>query len=350
MGNQSSRPSSPPSTKAAGTSENSKKFEHFTELADDVAAQVFSALPLKEKAALATTSKRYYGLFSQHIHAAKCLMLVAHGDQTAADEMLRRNPKLLLERTNVTDYSGRTFKNITAYEYAYWAKDTHMCRMLEAHMDKATKAKMLGRIDAMERDGLTFEQHGVVVKHSKHFDFTPLITALRLYVQGYDNWYATNNMAALTAAWMKVGILQRDMPVHVANEYCRTDRSFNPRPEFNERVLPRSLRFYNLEKSREQSLFPLVIAKASGLGIDFVVGRLGGLGCVGARAKASGLGIDFAVCRFLGCVGVRAAVGPIAAIDLAAISHLDEIRTVDLTRLRESLLPRDREPSHSMRV
>ena len=327
MGNQSSRPSSTPSTKAAGTSEKSKTFEKFTELTDDVATQVFSALPLKEKAALAKTSKRYYGLFSQHIHAVKCLMLVAHGDQTAADKMLTRNPSLLLERTNVTDYSGRTFKNITAYEYAYWAKDTHMCRMLEAHMDKATKANMLKRIDAMERDGLTYEQDGVV-EHSKHFDFTPLITALTRYVQGFDNWYATNNFAALRAAWMEVGIAQRDMPVHVANEYCRPDRSFNPRPEFNEGALPRSLKFYNFETGGEQSLFPLVIADSSGLGIDFALcgfWRGGVSWSAGRRGRGT-------------------------SIDLAAISHLDEIRTVDLTRLRESLLPTDLEPSHSMRV
>ena len=335
MGNQSSRPSSTPSTKAAGTSKKSKTFEKVTELPDDVATQVFSALHLKEKVALARTSKRYYRLFSQHIHAIKCLMLVAHGDQTAADEMLRCNPTLLLERTDVTDYSGRTFKNITAYEYAYWAKDTHMCRMLEAHMDEETKANMLLRIEAMETDGLTYEQHGVVVEHSKHFDFTPLITALTRYVQGFDNWYATNNFAALRAAWMEVGIAQRDMPVHVANEYCRPDRSFNPRPEFNEGALPRSLKFYNFETGGEQSLFPLVIADSSGLGIDFALARTRGwAGAGGASAwRACGVG------------GL-----PGTSIDLAAISHLDEIRTVDLTRLRESLLPTDLEPSHSMRV
>ena len=170
--------------KATGAPENSKPFEMVTELPGDVTMQISSALPLKEKVALARTSKRYYGLFKQHIHAAKCLMLVAHGDEDAAAQMLTRNCKLLLESTDVTDYSGRTFKKITAYEYAYWAKDTHMCRMLEAHMDEAAKAKMLKRIDVMERDGLAYEQHGVVVENSKNFDFTPLISALTRYVEG----------------------------------------------------------------------------------------------------------------------------------------------------------------------
>ena len=332
MGNQSSRPSSTPSTKAAGTSEKSKTFEKFTELPDDVATQVFSALPLKEKVALARTSKRYYGLFSQHIHAAKCLMLVAHGDEDAAAQMLTRNCKLLLESTDVTDYSGRTFKKITAYEYAYWAKDTHMCRMLEAHMDEATKAKMLERIDAMERDGLTYEQHGVVVEHSKHFDFTPLITALTRYVQGFDNWYATNNWDAMRAAWMEVGLAQRDLPVHVVNEYFHPHRSFNPRPTFNEETLPRNLTFYNYVTGVTSALFPLVVSDSAGLGVDFAFVRIhtcggashwGGVEGGGARHRGRGVG---------------------GRVDLAAVSHLDEVRTADLTLSRENLQPRG--PEH----
>ena len=337
MGNQSSRPSSTPSTKAAGTSEKSKTFEQFTELADDVAAQVFSALPLKEKAALARTSKGYYGLFSQHIHAAKCLMLVAHGDQTAADEMLRRNPKLLLERTNVTDYSGRTFKNITPYEYAYWAKDTHMCRMLERHMDDKTKAYMLERINVIEGIdtatgqpvGLVYSQRGLEHR-SAHFDLTPLKDALQRYVDGYDNWVRANNWAALEGAWMEVGILQRNMPVHVLNEYCYPDRSFSPPPEFNEETLPRSVSFYNYNTSREQALFPLVVSDTAGLGIEFAL----------IRAWTRGWGGGWAV------TGGRGA----ASIDLAAVSRLDEVRTVDLTRSRENLQPTDSEASHSMGV
>jgi hypothetical protein len=110
MGNQSSTPTKKDET-----------FKEFTKLPDGMAIEVFSKLPLKEKAAMAKTSMHCYRLFSKHIHAAKCLMLVAHGDQNAADLMLRSNPQLqlLLEPSDVTDYSGRTFKKITPYEYAY---------------------------------------------------------------------------------------------------------------------------------------------------------------------------------------------------------------------------------------
>ena len=265
---------------------------------------------------------------------------VAKGRQDEADALLTASPanqQDLLRTPGVfTDYSGRTF-NCTAFEYAYWAKDTHMCRMLERHMDDETKAYMLERIDEIERIdaatgqpvGLVYSQGGLEHR-SAHFDLLPLVDALQRYVDGYYNWERTHNWDAMKAAWMEVGILQRDMPVHVVNEYCRPDRSFHPRPEFNEGALPRSLRFYNFETGGKQSLFPLGISDSSGLGIDFALAR--GLTRQGVRLAAGW------------------ARGAGASIDLAAISHLDEIRTVDLTRLRESLLPTDLEPSHSMRV
>lgn len=310
----------------------------FKALPTEMVVKIGETLSIKEKARLASTSKYYYGLFQSELRAARLLLFVARGEQDEACAMLEQYPELLLKPGNVTDYSGRTFKNITAYEYAYWAKDTHMCRMLETHMVNATKAVMLKRIDAMEGDGLTYEQHGVVITHSKHFDFTPLITALRRYVDGYDNWSATRNFAAMKAAWMEVGIAQRDMPVHVVNEYCRPDRSFYPRPAFNEANLPRVVKFYNCMANAAQHLFPLVISDTAGLGVDFALTHVRGVCWPGVAGSVRGPD------------GLLAQGGRAAGFDLAAVSHLDEMRTVDLTRSRENLLATDLEPSHSMRV
>jgi len=300
----------------------------------ELVLKIGKRLSLKDKANLASTSKKYYGIFQSELGAARLLLFVARGQQDEAHSMLGQFPKLLLKCGDVTDYSGRTFNKITAYEYAYWAKDTHMCRMLETHMVNATKDFMLKRIDVMERDGLTYEQHGVVITHSKHFDFTPLKTALRRYVDGYDNWFATSNWAAMKAAWMEVGIAQRDMPVHVVNEYCHPDRSFYPRPEFNEEALPRSLRFYNDNTNSEQALFPLDVSDTVGLGIDWAVAR-------GEAVRAGH------------CVLAPAApwyMAHSAPADLAAVSRLDEVRTVDLTQSRENRLPADHGPGLGVRV
>ena len=105
-----------------------------------------------------------------------------------------------------------------------------MCRMLERHMDANTATIMHQRCLDIDKNGLTYEQRGVVIEHSRHFDLTPLKSALQDYVDGYDNWERTSNWDAMKAAWMQVGLAQRDVPVHVINEYCRPDRSFVPVP------------------------------------------------------------------------------------------------------------------------
>ncbi len=77
-----------------------------------------------------------------------------------------------------TDYSERAF-DCTPYEYAYWAKDTDMCRMLEANMDEDTKQLMLEKIDRIERLGLAYQQHGVSYQNP-HYDMSFVLKDLSL--------------------------------------------------------------------------------------------------------------------------------------------------------------------------
>ena len=72
-----------------------------------------------------------------------------------------------------------------------------------------------------------------------------------------------------------MGIAQRDMPVHVVNEYCCPNRLFDPKPAFNERVMPRNVGFFKGMRTSPSTLFPLVISDSSGLGVDFALVRGG---------------------------------------------------------------------------
>lgn len=261
---------------------------------------------------------------------------VAEGRQDEAKALLTATPantQILLRTPGLfTDYSGRTF-NCTAYEYAYWAKDTHMCRMLERQMSEETKAAMSERIDAIEAVGLSYEQRGAVVEHSKHFDFSPLKTALDNYVRGCDGWAAARNWDAIKIAWMAVGVAQRDMPVHVVNEYCWPDRPFSPLPTFNEDTLPRTITFYKY-MTRDVPLFPLVVSDSAGLGVEFALIRAGSREAAVLRGESRG-------------AGSRPLPGW-CAMDLAAISRLDEVRTADLTLSRKNLKPPVSAPGMSM--
>ncbi|BCA96216.1 hypothetical protein TUM19329_25770 [Legionella antarctica] len=160
----------------------------------------------------------------------------------------------------------------------------------------------------------------LISKKGLHFLYTKrgTISQESDFIDGYDDWVSTKNWDAMKAAWMAVGKEQRDVPVHVANEYCRKDRSFDPTPQFNEDKFPRGLAFDNHHTNKGESWIPLVISDSSGLGVDLALVRLTA-GAVGG----GGLGVSRA---WLVC-------------DLAAISRLDEVRTLDLTQSRKNLEP-----------
>ena len=189
------------------------------------------------------------------------------------------------------------------------------------------------RIETMERDGLTYQQQGQE-RTSAHFDLTPLKEALRDYTAGYDNWEYTRNWAAMMTAWMRVGCAQRDVPAHVAQEYCRRDRSFSPLPSFdvNEESLPRTLEFVNYETGHEEPWFPLSDSPTSGLGFDFALIRRRGPGWERGLPGCGAVGRE----------------GACPCADLAAVSHLDEVRDADLRQSRETLLLAEPEPAHGM--
>lgn len=269
-------------------------------------------------------------LFSHHLMSVEersslFLECVAYGKQDLAERMVQQEPELLQMEGTTTDYSGRTLKKCTAYEYAWWAKDTHMRRILEANMDCETKAHLLVRIDACVANGLTYTEANHEITGSKQFDLSPLKIAYNAYITAYNAWENTweNNSspskgrAAVEAAWMKVGFAQRRLPVHYINEYFRKDRSFEPRPDFDEPNLPRELTFCNWSSEKTETLFPLVLTDTSGLGVDFALIRV-------AEATAGRWS------RVL-------PPGLWAACDLAAVSHLDVVRTNDLMLSHKNL-------------
>ncbi len=287
-----------------------------------------------DKSNLVRTSKKIHSLFQPIRLLDKFLERVAYGEQDTAERLFTdvyqgNEEKIQIAlccKRRFTDYSGRTF-NCTAYEYAYWAKDTYMCRMLEHYMDDPTKAQTLARIDKIENTGLSYQQHGDE-HQSAHFDLIPLKTALQEYLNGngQDAWFADIFRDEREAAWMKVGMAQRDVPAHIAQEYCRTDRPFDPIPSFNvdredipKDTLPRGLAFYNWYSDCGDLWFPLV-SFTSGLGFDFAIMR--GEAVWPARAYGAGL------------VAMST-----ASTDLAVITRLEEVRTIDLKLSCDHLNP-----------
>jgi SidC N-terminal domain len=234
--------------------------------------------------------------FKPQINVKHFLQHVAYGQQNEAENLLKKDAALAQELLTArgipfTDYSGRTF-TCSAYEYAWWAKDSHMRFMLEHYMNEDSKKELLKRVQQIEEPigtgtlfkeprGLVYTQKGKEYR-SAHFDLTPLKSALRTYIEAFEQSPRKTeaDWEALDAVWIKVGLPQREVPAHVAQEYCHPKRSFEHAVKnlslvdaANPANLERQLKFYNWNTSSYDDWFPLAVGGDSGLGSSFAILR-----------------------------------------------------------------------------
>ena len=285
--------------------------------------------------------------FIPKIDAKKFLAHVAHGEQDEAEAELQKDPnlaQLLLVTDDIpfTDYSCRTFR-CTAYEYAYWAKDTHMQRMLEKYIlkNEQTRIKILGRVQDIERlrpsspssnflsyfscfqqaprpQGLTYtkqNRQGEIKHHQDAgFDLNPLMTGLKYFIDVFIKSLGSSSYQGdnLNTIWrQQVGIAQRDLPAHIAQEYCHPRRSFKE-VEDNQRLLDatnpdtliRQLQFINNQTDEREHWF-----NNPSLGEFFAISR--GDSLVAHSGRVSDNTVYWVSCEH----------------DLAALRMIDQLRT-----------------------
>ncbi|PUT45933.1 hypothetical protein DIZ81_12690 [Legionella taurinensis] len=281
-------------------------YPYFQALPKDALNVIGSYLTEKDISAFITTHKQPHTFLQPARLVDRLLQHVVMGNQKKAEAIVAMHPELLLDPGKVTDYSLRTFKQITAYEYAYWAKDTHMRRMLEKYMDANTSAEMLKRCEDIDKNGVSYTQHGVKVKGSTGFNFTPLKAAMKEYM---DIRRLKEDTEEQHQAWLKVGKVQYDVPVHVANEYCRDDLPFQS-STFVHQVLPRKLSLYKYGTGKNNPCF-----YSSDLGT-----KVAYLRAISHQVEA----LPHPHCDWV-------------AIDLAAIGRLEKVRTAELAESLETL-------------
>jgi hypothetical protein len=176
---------------------------------------------------------------------------IARGEQDQAEAMLKQQPMLALAKGRFDDISDlrclkkgdafeRVFQHISGWQYAIWAGDIHMCRMIKrCLLESPNPAPLIDTAKTQYREVRQGVGDFDAEHHRKAFDLTPLIHALKTYVQNYGAWDGEKRRAH----WRKVvGGLQRKLPAHVINEYCRPDRAFMVNggpPDFLDLTLPR---------------------------------------------------------------------------------------------------------------
>ncbi|QBR83806.1 hypothetical protein E3983_05375 [Legionella israelensis] len=299
-------------------------------LPPELTVEIAGNLSSRDLAALAKTVKYHWHLFQPILNVRKLVRLVARGEENAAKAMLKTDIDLLLKKEHVTDYSGRTFDKVSAFQYALWAMDSHMWQMMleclqevanEGNDDRAEeiKAKLLAQYKEVQEKGLNYtlnDEAHTHVEEEHHFNFQPLLDALDTYAQDFDQW----TWPQREDHWNhKVGGAQRLVPAHIAQEYCHPDFPFNSFRSFKEADFPRELTFYNQISDKMESWFPL--SEDNGLGFDFAI--YNGHSESGAEARVwKNTGWSSQVMARFNCT---------------ALSDLYEVRTQEVVELEKSL-------------
>lgn len=236
-------------------------FERLPQDLGGVKQQILDYLHRSEVSALFQT----HNFFTKDRALSILLALIAKGKQVEAEKILTRYPELLLEKGNhVTDYSGRTFERVTPFQLALWMNDTHMCRMIIQHTND--RDKLLNQYNELEAHGLKYSTAGGETI-SKHYDIQPLFVAMEEYLHITDPEQKKHH-------WCRVvGLLQRDLPAHIMQEYSQKNRPFTSLPDFKTDRLIRGFGFVNCHTGARAPIYPLRVSAHTGLGVNFGLSR-----------------------------------------------------------------------------
>lgn len=134
---------------------------------------------------------------------------VSDGDEEAAEAILKENPSLALQYGRLTERCGRSFRHITALQYAFWALDWSMWEMIARYMPPQEAHK---QYDLFRRRG---------TEHGRHFDFGPYLKAIRDTV-------TTRN----SALFFNEGEEQIKFPLNILQECDSSITSWDVFPDF----------------------------------------------------------------------------------------------------------------------
>lgn len=261
----------------------------------------------------------------------KLLQLVAEGEQDQAEVIIKQNPSLLSFSGEVKDLSGRTFKAITAFQYALWALDWHMWKMILKHIPPEAAGQQLTDLESKGTE------------HGKHFSFEPVIQALQTFVDNAAKW--SFGKPANDQWCQSVGGAQRLFPAHVVNEYCRSDRGLNPIPRFTEDSLPRRRNFWLQNREQPQGRwedkewFTCNYQGGAGISFAFIRAHRAGRWEMGAQS-CIGIRVDGGKGSWWNGYGLNE-----ARMDLQALRTLSKVRTEQLESLKSQLTLAARGPT-----
>lgn len=181
--------------------------------------------PIKDLKELMRTSSNVHGIFtkSHNTNVNTLLRYVVHNKTDFKARFFMKSPlllQLLTTKGKVIDYSGRIFNNITAFQYAIWAKNQRMWELLLEYLPDEKAKEQLEEHEA--------EIGSYISVHGKYYTPNDLIVALNRYVEYFN--HPNFNWPDAAKLWLQLVEKQRMVPLHIDNLCCRPhgifDKSF----------------------------------------------------------------------------------------------------------------------------
>lgn len=173
-------------------------------------------------------------LFKHHLKSKQLQLLLTYvmsGNQDAARKILQQDPTLLLLKGDVTDVSGRKFKNVYALQCVLWTWDTlHMYSMMfdcipADEQGKMIKEALLHQYNEHKTTGLTITLNGTTYQE-KHYDFSPVLAAVKAYHEQInytiqqDEIHQHELFTTMHEKWCEMIRLEYFLPAHVIQHLC----------------------------------------------------------------------------------------------------------------------------------
>ncbi|MGQ3892332.1 hypothetical protein [Legionella sp. CNM-4043-24] len=219
---------------------------------------------------------------------ARLLHCAGFGLREEAATIFKDYPGILLWRGNLTDFSGKTYENITAFEYAVKAKDAcfieHVVCFLEHY---SGQHKIALAQELIEQFSGSFNENRLdsvdkfikaVAEWCKEFPTLfwsePDATSDSVEVQDWDN-YVSPSYQHIANGYQRcvelVGGAQAQFEAHILQRYCNLE-SFYPLPTFNETSLPEQIQIVNWYSEQNEPLIPVM---PPGAARTFIIVRAG---------------------------------------------------------------------------
>jgi len=232
----------------------------------------------------------------------RLLRCAGFGGRLEAETIFKETPALLLMRGDLTDMPGKSYTDITAFEYVVRAKDVYFFRrvlnFLEPYEGK-DKSKII--VDLLAQFNRSFSED--------------CLASISGFNEAYDFWCRRPRHERPEHFVQDLGEAQVHLEAHILQAYCHPTTSFNYNPDFIKNDLPESFTFKDLHRSCLRSL----LSTSPGCKGDFVLGRTYEAAAVGNPGEDT------------------CAVGQQIGMDCSRLANMDKELTAELLILKARL-------------